>query len=96
MEAKPFQAVPSLIYGTAFAFDKTTYLVEEALKAGFRAIDTAGALGAYREKLVGEGIRNCVESGVINKRSDLFVCISKRAFCRGHAIQGTGKICHEY
>ena len=77
MATKPFQGVPNLIYGTAFAFDKTTSLVEAALKAGFRAIDTAGALGAYREKLVGDGIRNCVDSGTI-KRSDLFVGLSHR------------------
>lgn len=72
--SRPSQGFPDLIYGTAFAFDKTTSLVEAALKAGFRAIDTAGALGAYREKLVGDGIRNCVEAGIV-KRSDLFVCL---------------------
>lgn len=66
------QEIPSLIYGTAFAFDKTASLVQAALHAGFRGIDTAGALGAYREKLVGDGIRNCIDSGLI-KRDDIFV-----------------------
>ncbi|CAN8095606.1 unnamed protein product [Discula destructiva] len=72
MAPRPFQGVPGLVYGTAFAFDETTILVEAALKAGFRGIDTAGALGAYREKLVGDGIRLCVESG-ITTRSDIFL-----------------------
>lgn len=66
------QDIPSLIYGTAFAFDKTPSLVQAALHAGFRGIDTAGALGAYREKLVGDGIRDCIDSGLIN-RDDIFV-----------------------
>lgn len=72
MSPQPFRGVPELVYGTAFAFDKTTGLVEAALKAGFRGIDTAGALGAYREKLVGAGLRSCIESGLI-QRGELFV-----------------------
>lgn len=75
MAFKHFQEIPDLIYGTAFAFNETTGLVEAAIKAGFRGIDTAGALGAYREKLVGDGIRNCINSGII-KRTDFFVCLS--------------------
>ncbi|KAJ4388799.1 hypothetical protein N0V93_006259 [Gnomoniopsis smithogilvyi] len=72
MKPKSSQKIPSPIYGTAFAFDETTSLVEAALHAGFRGIDTAGALGAYREKMVGDGIRNCVKSGLI-KRDDLYI-----------------------
>lgn len=33
--------LPSVFYGTAWKKDKTADLVEAALKAGFRAIDTA-------------------------------------------------------
>lgn len=83
MAEKPSQGFPSLIYGTAFAFEKTAVLVEAALRAGFRAIDTAGALGAYREKLVGDAIRNCFDSE-ITKRSDVFVCLP-------HILQGVDR-----
>lgn len=76
MTPKAYQEIPDLIYGTAFAFDKTTSLVEAALHAGFRGIDTAGALGAYREKMVGDGLQSCVKSGII-KRSDIFVRFSR-------------------
>ena len=50
------QNIPEILYGTAFKFDKSKKLVEAALNAGFRAIDTAGSKSAYREALVGEGI----------------------------------------
>lgn len=84
MSPKHFREVPDLVYGTAFAFDKTADLVESALKAGFMGIDTAGALGAYREKLVGVGIQRCIESGIINRR-DLFVRSSWGARSISHA-----------
>lgn len=67
-----FQGVPDIIYGTAFKFEKSASLVESALKAGFRAIDTAGSLSAYREALVGEGIAAVLASGTVN-RSELYV-----------------------
>ncbi|KAK4501817.1 hypothetical protein PRZ48_007626 [Zasmidium cellare] len=66
------QAVPSIIYGTAFKDDDTAMLVETALKIGFRAIDTSGNRPQYREALVGQGIAASVHSGVV-KRSDLYV-----------------------
>ena len=37
-----FQGIPDIIYGTAFKFENSASLVEAALLAGFRAIDTAG------------------------------------------------------
>ena len=65
--------VPEIIYGTAFKFENTASLVEAALRAGFRALDTAGSQSAYREALVGEGIAAAFACGTCS-RSDLFVC----------------------
>ncbi len=75
--AKPssprFQGIPEIIYGTAFKFENSASLVEAALKAGFRAIDTAGSKSAYREALVGEGIAAALASGTF-ERKELYVC----------------------
>lgn len=67
------QAVPSIIYGTAFKDEDTATLAEMALKTGFRAIDTSGNRPQYREALVGQGIAAAIRSGVV-KRSALYVC----------------------
>lgn len=67
-----FQGIPDIIYGTAFKFDDTASLTEAALKAGFRAIDTAANKPQYREAMVGEGIAAMLESGAV-RRKDLFV-----------------------
>lgn len=67
-----FQGIPDIVYGTAFKFEKSASLVEAALKAGFRAIDTAGSKSAYREARVGEGIAAAQSSGKI-ERSELYV-----------------------
>jgi diketogulonate reductase-like aldo/keto reductase len=64
--------IPEIIYGTAFKLDKTAHLVEAALRAGFRGIDTAGSSHAYREGLVGEGIAAAMASGEFS-RGDLYV-----------------------
>jgi diketogulonate reductase-like aldo/keto reductase len=69
-----FQGVPDIIYGTAFKFDQTSSLVEAALKAGFRAIDTAGNKPQYEESLVGKGIATVINSGTL-KRNELYVCV---------------------
>jgi diketogulonate reductase-like aldo/keto reductase len=67
-----FQGIPEIVYGTAFKFENTVSLVEAALKAGFRAIDTAGSKSAYREALVGEGIAAALATGSI-VRKELYV-----------------------
>jgi diketogulonate reductase-like aldo/keto reductase len=72
-----FQGIPEIIYGTAFKFENTASLVEAALKAGFRAIDTAANKPQYRESLVGEGIAAVIASGSV-KRSELYVCLCAR------------------
>ncbi len=74
-----FQGIPDIIYGTAFKFENSASLVEAALNAGFRAIDTAGSLSAYREALVGEGIAAALASGTL-ERSELYVSTSFRRF----------------
>ena len=73
-DSSRFQGIPSIIYGTAFKFEKSASLVEAALNAGFRAIDTAGSQSAYREALVGKGLAAALTSGAF-ERSELYVCI---------------------
>jgi diketogulonate reductase-like aldo/keto reductase len=48
--------VPAFLYGTAWKEDRTEVLVEQALAAGFRAIDTANQRKHYFEAAVGAGI----------------------------------------
>ncbi|KAK9471996.1 aldo/keto reductase [Dipodascopsis tothii] len=48
--------VPRMIYGTAWKKFSTDALVFQALKAGFRGVDTACQPKHYREDLVGQGI----------------------------------------
>jgi len=60
--------LPKIIYGTAWKKADTARYVVQALKAGFRAIDTACQPKHYNEKGVGDGI---AESGM--KRSDLWL-----------------------
>jgi diketogulonate reductase-like aldo/keto reductase len=67
-----YEGIPPLIYGTAFAFERSTELVSAALQAGFRGIDTAGSLHAYREKLIGDAIAAAVAGGVV-QRHELWV-----------------------
>lgn len=69
--APPTQ-MPTLIYGTAWKKDRSAELVYTALKAGFRAVDTAAQPKHYREDLVGEGIRKAITEGIV-KREDLYV-----------------------
>lgn len=69
--------IPFVLYGTAFKEDQTTGLVTAALRHGFAGIDSAAHTKAYREKLVGEGISEAVESGVC-KRESIFVSTSKQ------------------
>lgn len=60
--------MPKIIYGTAWKKERTTGLVMEALKAGFRGIDTACQPKHYAEPLVGDAL---MLSGI--KREDLFI-----------------------
>ncbi|KAI1816387.1 putative aldo-keto reductase [Poronia punctata] len=61
-----------LMYGTAWKKDTTADLVFKALKVGFRAIDTAAQPRHYNEALVGAGIQEAINKGVV-RREDIFI-----------------------
>lgn len=54
--------IPHFIYGTAWKEERTADCVLAALRAGFRAVDTAPQLQHYKEALVGEGLRSWFRS----------------------------------
>jgi diketogulonate reductase-like aldo/keto reductase len=64
-------AIPALMYGTAWKKEATTRLVLDAVKAGFRAIDTANQLIHYDEARVGEALLRLAEDGM--QRDALFL-----------------------
>src|SRR4051812_26734512 len=64
--------VPRFLYGTAWKEDDTERLVETAIAAGFRGIDTANQRRHYFEAAVGRGIATSIRSGVVS-RGDLFL-----------------------
>jgi predicted aldo/keto reductase-like oxidoreductase len=64
--------MPGIIYGTAWKKDKTAELVEQAIRQGFRGIDTACQPKHYHEAGVGEGIAACISSGII-KREKIYL-----------------------
>lgn len=64
-------SLPSFMYGTAWKKDATTQLVQLAVGAGFRAIDTANQLIHYQEALVGEALQAFAKQGIA--RETLFL-----------------------
>jgi diketogulonate reductase-like aldo/keto reductase len=64
--------VPRFIYGTAWKEDETRRLTELALRAGFRAIDTANQRKHYHEAAVGQGIADAVGAKLVT-RDELFL-----------------------
>ena len=62
---------PTFIYGTAWKKEATTELVRMAVKAGFRAIDTANQPKHYSEVLVGEALEALAGDGI--SRNELFL-----------------------
>src|SRR5574342_1440058 len=72
MPTDPSPAVPAFLYGTAWKEDRTPGLVEQALRAGFRGIDTANQRRHYFEAGVGEGLAAAYRAGVVT-RADLFL-----------------------
>lgn len=64
-------SVPSFMYGTAWKKEATTQLVQQAVAAGFTAIDTANQLIHYQEALVGEALLALAQQGVT--RDQLFL-----------------------
>ena len=63
--------MPRSIYGTAWKKDRTADLVEKAIQAGFRGIDTACQPKHYNEPLVGAALHRLKEHGI--ERKDLFL-----------------------
>lgn len=61
-----------MVYGTAWKKERTADLVYEAIKAGFRGIDTAAMKRHYDEVGTGEGIRRAIQDGIVT-REDLWV-----------------------
>lgn len=64
--------LPVFIYGTAWKKERSADLVHTAIKAGFRAVDTAAQPRHYEESLVGDGIRRAIAGGIVH-REDLYV-----------------------
>ena len=64
--------IPRLVYGTAWKKQRSADLVYQALKAGFRAIDTAAQPRHYQENLVGDGVRKAIDEGIVT-RKDVYV-----------------------
>ena len=73
--------MPAIIYGTAWKKERTASLVEEALTAGFRGVDTACQPKHYDEPGVGRGLMTALEAGV--PREALYVQ-TKFTPLRGH------------
>ena len=60
------------IYGTAWKEERTASLTEAALRAGFRAIDTANQRRHYFETGVGQALAAAYRAGLLS-RADLFL-----------------------
>lgn len=73
--------VPDLLYGTAWKEERTQALVLEALRAGFRGIDTANQRKHYVEAAAGMALQEAFASGIA-KREDLFLQ-TKFTYARG-------------
>jgi diketogulonate reductase-like aldo/keto reductase len=65
-------SIPDFLYGTAWKEDRTPALVELALRAGFRGIDTANQRRHYFEAGVGQGLAAAYRAGIVT-RADLFL-----------------------
>jgi diketogulonate reductase-like aldo/keto reductase len=65
-------SIPDFLYGTAWKEERTAGLVELALRAGFRGIDTANQRRHYFEAGVGEGLAAAYGAGVVT-RADIFL-----------------------
>ncbi|MFN2370476.1 MAG: aldo/keto reductase family protein [Candidatus Krumholzibacteriia bacterium] len=63
--------VPDLVYGTAWKRDATTALTVQAVRAGFRGIDTANQPRHYDEPGVGAALRQLAAAGL--GRDQLFL-----------------------
>src|SRR5580700_1524978 len=65
-------SVPDFLYGTAWKEERTPALVELALRAGFRGVDTANQRRHYFEAGAGQGLAAAYRAGAV-VRADLFL-----------------------
>jgi diketogulonate reductase-like aldo/keto reductase len=72
MPTPPSASTPNFLYGTAWKEERTPALVELALRAGFRGIDTANQRRHYFEEGVGDGLAAAYRAGIVT-RADLFL-----------------------
>jgi diketogulonate reductase-like aldo/keto reductase len=72
MPAARSSSIPTFLYGTAWKEDRTAALTELAIRAGFRAIDTANQRRHYFEAGVGQGLAAAYREGIAT-RADLFL-----------------------
>jgi diketogulonate reductase-like aldo/keto reductase len=79
-------AVPTLLYGTAWKEQRTATLVAQALRIGFRGLDTANQRRHYREAEVGRALLAELQTGTL-RREDVFVQ-TKFTFRGGARIAG--------
>jgi hypothetical protein len=63
---------PPIVYGTAWKAERTGDLVGQALRAGYRGIDTACQPKHYNEPGVGAAVAGAIESGLVT-RSQLWL-----------------------
>ena len=66
-----FATMPPILYGTAWKKEATAGFVEQALRLGFRGIDTACQPKHYDEAGVGAGIAACI--GSVLTREQLYL-----------------------
>lgn len=64
--------VPTLVYGTAWKEERSAELVSQALREGFRGIDTANQPQHYHEAAVGQGLLAELERGTL-RRDEAFL-----------------------
>jgi diketogulonate reductase-like aldo/keto reductase len=65
-------SMPAIMYGTAWKKGRTKELVEQAVRSGFRGIDTACQPKHYHEKGVGDALASLYASNAVS-RGDLFL-----------------------
>jgi diketogulonate reductase-like aldo/keto reductase len=66
MDSQP-ASIPNFIYGTAWKEERTATLVELALRAGFRGIDTANQRRHYFEAGVGQALAAAYSAGILTR-----------------------------
>jgi diketogulonate reductase-like aldo/keto reductase len=60
--------LPKFLYGTAWKEERTAELTLAALRAGFRAIDTANQRRHYNEAGVGEALEQAYRDGLVSRK----------------------------